>query len=182
MIRADKILILTGSLIAIAMATFLIFFTLNEALLTFMTELFFGGIGNKMVIVAISLVIIIVSIKIILDTTQRVSPYMAAVAAKNGIGQVNINISALEKTALMLAEQTAGVDDSRVFVEPRKKGVKIIVEIETPAGENIQATTKNLQTRIKERFEKGIGVSVIEVQVLVKSLGIVDTTIPYRED
>lgn len=127
-------MVLTGALISIAIATFMIFFTLNESLLRFMTELFFGSIGNKMVIVALSLVVIIIAIKIILDTTQKVTPFMAIATVQDEIGQVNVNISALEKTALMLAEQSEGIDDARLFVEPRKKGVKIIVEVETPAG------------------------------------------------
>ncbi len=179
--RAEKLMILAGSLISVAVATFMIFFTLNESLLRFMTDVFFGSIGNKMVTVALSLVVIIIAIKIVLDTTQKVTPYMAVASVNDGLGQVNINISALEKTALMLAEEAEGIDDARVFVEPRKKGVKIIVEIETPTGANIQMATRNLQTRIKERFEKGIGVSVIEIQILVKSLGIVDTANLYRE-
>ena len=180
--RSDKILVLVGSLIAIAIATFMIFFTLNETLLRFMIELFFGSIGNKMVIVALSLVVIIIAIKIIQDTMQRVSPYMAAISSKDSLGQVNVNLSALERTALGLATKTDGIDDARVFVEPRRKGVKVIVEIETPSGEGILQATKTLQHAIKERFEKGIGVSVLEVEILVKSLGIVDHLGTHRED
>ncbi len=181
---SDKILILAGSLIAVALATSMIFFTLNDALLTYVTSLLFSGIGNKMVVVAISLLVIIVAIKIMLDTTQKTNPYMAAIASQDSIGQVNINISALEKTVWLLTKESGGIDDARVFIEPKTKGVKVTVEIETPSGENIAKITSVLQRTIKEKLEKGIGVKVLEVEVLVKSLGVLDTSsmkIPYRE-
>lgn len=174
--RSDKLLVVTGSLIAVALATFFIFFALNENLLQYVVELLFGGIGSRMVVVAASLVVVIVAVKIILDTTQRVNPYMAAMASATGLGQVNVNISALEKTALELTRSIEGVDEARAFVEPRTKGVKVVIEIETPSGESLQAITRKIQQEVKTRFEKGIGVSTLSVEILVKSLGVLDTS------
>lgn len=173
--RSDKLLVLAGSLIAIALATFFIFFALNDSLLQHVVGLLFGGIGNRMVVVAASLLVVIVAVKIILDTTQRVNPYMAAMASGTNLGQVSVNLSALEKTALELACAVEGVDEARAFVEPRSKGVKVVIEIETPSGENLQAITRKIQQEVKTRFEKGIGVATLSVEILVKSLGVLDT-------
>lgn len=171
--KSDKALVVGGALAAVAIATLLIFFSLNEELLQFVLDIVYGGTASRMVVVSLSLVVIIVAIKIILDITQRVNPYMAAIVSSNGAGKIHVNISALERTALQLAQKSAQIEDTRVFIESHTKGLKVILEIETPSGQNIQKVATELQGRVKDVFEKQIGVKVMEVQVLVKSLGVI---------
>lgn len=179
--RTDRALIIGGSLLAIAISTFFIFFTLNDSLVEFINEVLFGGIGNKMVVVAVALLIIIIAIKIILDTSQRINPYMAVVASGNDLGTVSINISALERTILQLTTEFKNIEDAKVFVEPKKKGVNVVVEIETPIGDDLQVVTQKLQKVIKDRFEKGIGIHVLDIQILVKSLGVLNGSNPVDQ-
>lgn len=171
--KSDKVLVAGGALVAIALATLSIFFSLNEEFLQFVLDLVYGGTANRMVVVSLSLLVIIVAIKIILDVTQRMNPYMAAIVSSNGAGGIHVNISALERTALQLAQKSGQIEDTRVFIESHTKGLKVILEIETPSGQNIQKVATELQGRVKEMFEKQIGVKVLEVQVLVKSMGVI---------
>lgn len=172
--RSDKALILGGALMTVAIASFFIFSTLNDVLVDFMHDLLYGGIGNKMVVVGVALLFIVLAIKIMIDVSQRTHPYMAVLSSSDSIGSVSINTSALERLVLQLTSDVKEIDSSRVFVQPTKKGIDIVVEIETELTDDLQVMTQKLQKTIKDRFEKGIGIQVLDIKILVKSLGVLD--------
>jgi len=128
---------------------------------------FWSVIGVAAIIIVIGVLSIYISI-----AHQKKSGPLAQITMSEG-GNVSISMQAIESVVKRSASKVTGVQDVKTQIKsvPESGGIAILLNISVPAESNIPEITTALQDEVKSKTEAMTGLKVLEVKVLVASVG-----------
>lgn len=139
----------------------------------YLQNIFFnsGYFWNVIGIAAIVIVLGLVSIYLSIAHVKKQGP-LAQITMNEG-GNVSISMPAIESVVKRAASKVAGVQDVKTQIKnvPESGGIAILLNISVPAESNIPEITNVLQEEVKNKTEAMTGLKVLEVKVLVASVG-----------
>jgi uncharacterized alkaline shock family protein YloU len=132
-------------------------------------ERFYQDLGWRWVTAAVSLSVLLISLRLLLVSLSRKKRIDPGVEHKTEVGYIHISLSTIESIALKAARRVKGVRDLTARIRHQAQqgsvtiGLKITVDGETP----IQPLSEQLQQLVKEQVKAITGVEVSQVSVYV---------------
>lgn len=172
-----RLFLFIGGLIFIFVGVFGIICLTDTSICRYMIlslQNFFFNSGYFWSVIGIAAVIIVVgliSIYLSIAHVKKQGP-LAQITMSEG-GNVSISMQAIDSVVKRAASKVTGVQDVKTQIKnvPENGGIAILLNISVPAESNIPEITGVLQEEVKSKTEAMTGLKVLEVKVLVASVG-----------
>jgi uncharacterized alkaline shock family protein YloU len=132
-------------------------------------ERFYQDLGWRWATAAVSLSVLLISLRLLLVSLSRKKRIDPGVEHKTEVGYIHISLSTIESIAIKAARRVKGVRDLTARIRHQVQqssvtiGLKITVDGETP----IQPLSEQLQQLVKDQVKAITGVQVSQVSVYV---------------
>jgi uncharacterized alkaline shock family protein YloU len=126
--------------------------------------------GPAYTIIAVSLVILLISIRFLYIALRRGSSQAPSIDQHTEFGDIRISLETVENLSLKAAGRTRGVKDLRARVKVNQSGLEIIIRTIVDGDSPIPDLTEEMQSSVKRYLEEITGIPVASVTVFVANI------------
>lgn len=116
---------------------------------------------------AVAALVFLLVMKLLFDSLRPVHNAQASIQT-TALGEVNINISALENMVKKAVQPIKGLHSIKPKIKCVPEGIAVFIKVQVATEMNIPEITADMQIKIKEYLETYAGIKLLEARILVE--------------